>query len=87
MDELRFSSIEELYQRVLPALTSKRRELAYYHYSYITEEDIWDYLKENKWVNRNNLTLYDIIDDIFHTDNEIIDEYVHKKHLNIKESN
>ena len=78
MDELRFTNIEELYHRVLPALSTKKRELHAHHYSYITEEDIWNYLKDQKWPNKNNLTLYDIVDDILHTDNDLIDEYVHK---------
>ena len=79
MDEIRFSGVEELYRRLLPALKSKKKEMHYYMYRYVTENDIWNYLRETKWQNRINLTLYDMVDDILHTDNELIDEYTKKE--------
>ncbi|MCI8394659.1 MAG: hypothetical protein HFH86_04190 [Bacilli bacterium] len=75
MDE-KFSSIEELYARLLPALKSKENELHKNHMIYITEKDIWNYFRENKWNRGVNLTLFDMVDDILNTDNDVIDEYV-----------
>ena len=44
-----FKSLEELYNRVKPALYSKREELKRNHISYIKEADIWNYLSEFVW--------------------------------------
>ena len=40
--ELQFNSVEELYKRVRPALTSKKREFRRSGINYIKEEDIWN---------------------------------------------
>ena len=42
--ELQFNSIEELYKRVRPALTSKKREFRRCGIHYVKEEDMWNYL-------------------------------------------
>ena len=71
-----FDSIEELYKRVKPALTTKKRELERNGYPYIREMDIWDYLKIKKWSNCRNLFLYQIVTDILNCDNIEIDNYL-----------
>jgi UTP-glucose-1-phosphate uridylyltransferase len=76
MDEIRFNSIEELYQRIKPALSSKAHELHTLGYKYINEQDIFDYLKENRWNKAKNLTLAEMIDDIFMTKNDDYNAYV-----------
>lgn len=78
-----FNSLEELYQRIKPALTTKKEEMRRSGYVYIKEEDIWNYLKEVKWVNSKNLSLYQMTCDILDTKDIIIDEYLRKK-LNFK---
>ena len=80
---IEFKSIEELYNRVKPALYSKVKELYNLGYKNIHEEDIWNYLKEIKWVNSKNLSLYDMTSDILNTDDAIIDSYLREK-LNFK---
>lgn len=77
MDE-KFSSLESLYHRLKPALKSKERELHQNHMIYITEKDVWDYLRQTKWNRGVNLTLYDMVDDILNTENSLIDDYVRK---------
>ena len=74
-----FSSKEELYQRVRPALRSKIRELHRFGYSYIKEVDVWNYLIETKWCKSKDLMLSDIVRDIFQSKNMKIDEYVKDK--------
>lgn len=83
MDE-KFTSLEELYKRLLPALKSKEKELHQNHMIYIKKEDIWKYLKEKKWNRGINLTLFDMVDDILNTDNLLIDEYVRKERFKDK---
>ena len=58
-----FKTLDELYNRVLPALKSKVSKLNKSNYE-ITEKELWNYLSINKWKNSSNLTLFDIVDDI-----------------------
>lgn len=74
--DIEFNSIKELYDRLTPALNTKIRELIRYDLDYIKKEDIWNYLKVTKWVNANNLELYQMVSDILNLDNHEIDEYV-----------
>ena len=48
-NEIKFKSLNELYERIRPALKSKVRELKKKGYDYIHEEDIWNYLKNYKF--------------------------------------
>lgn len=70
-----FQSVEELYQRVLPALRTKVHKLTSQGVSFVVEKDIWNLLME-KWKKGRGLTLYDIVDDILKLDEKvIIDKY------------
>ena len=77
--ELDFSSVEELYSRLKPALKTKLTELSEYGYGYLKIEDIWNYLKENKWIHGHDLSLSDMVSDILNADNELIDNYFKEK--------
>lgn len=83
---LEFRSVEELYKRVYPALRTKQRELSRSGYTYITEEDIWNFLKQNKWSKSQDLTLSDMVDDILNTEKEEFDNFL-KIQLKEKERN
>ena len=73
--DIEFNSASELYERLKPALKSKVSELKRDGYSYLTTEDVWNYLKEKKWKESRNLSLNEMVSDIFDSDNEIIDDY------------
>lgn len=77
--DVEFNSLEELYNRIKPALTTKKEEMRRNGYVYIKEEDIWNYLKEIKWRNSKNLSLYQMTSDILDTDDMIIDEFLREK--------
>ena len=62
MEEVNFNSINELYERVVPALELKVQLLNEQNIE-TNKKDIWNYLS-NKWKNSNNLTLFDIVNDI-----------------------
>lgn len=81
---IEFNSVEELYKRVSPALTSKVREFRRNKIKYIKEEDIWNYLIESKWRNGKGLELYNLVDDILNTDNKEIEDYVLNKLKDVK---
>lgn len=81
--EVEFKSVSELYDRLKPALTTKVEEMRRNGYLYIKEEDIWNYLKEVKWVKSTNLELYQMVSDVLNTDNIVIDSYLKEK-LNLR---
>lgn len=75
-NNINFRSLEELYQRLKPALYSKVQELKRLKIDYIKKEDIWNYLTEHDWKEKNNLTIADMTNDILNIDNDIIKSYV-----------
>ena len=74
--EIKFKSLAELYERILPALKSKTREIHKKGMGYIHEEDIWNYLKNYKWTSSRSLDLGDMVNDIFHIEERELDSYV-----------
>lgn len=74
-----FSSQEELFKRVKPALNSKKSELDKLGYNYIEIMDIWNYLIESKWRSSNNLMLSDIVNDILHVSSDKLDKFLKDK--------
>ena len=74
-----FSSKEELFQRVKPALKAKLNEFQRLGYSYVQEVDIWNYLIENVWSKAKDLMLSDIVNDILHVKIQKIDGYLKDK--------
>lgn len=81
--DIAFSSLEQLYQRLKPALSARRQELKRSGYLYATEEDIWNYLKEMKWKSAKDLSLYQMACDIFEVDDRTIDCYLRNK-MNVR---
>ena len=77
--DIEFNSVEELYNRLKPALKSKMSDLEANGYGYLKIEDIWNYLKEKKWVNSHDLMLSDMVSDILNSDNVLIDAYFKEK--------
>ena len=74
--DIEFSDVKELYERLMPALNAKVSELKRHDLDYIKAEDIWNYLKENKWTKAQDLSLYQMVDDIMNLENYVIDDYV-----------
>lgn len=83
---IEFKDVKELYNRVLPALYSKIKELKALGYKYISEKDIWNYLVNNDWKTKRDLQLNDLISDILYCDNNSLNEYVISK-INDKKQN
>lgn len=77
--DVAFNSVEDLYKRVKPALRSKIREFKRQNVFYVKEEDVWNFLVENKWKMTKGLELNEIVDDILNIDNEKIILYVQTK--------
>ena len=64
---MEFNSLYELKDRVMPALKIKEEDFKKLGLN-ISSEQIWDYLKENKWKESTNLTLSDMVNDILKLD-------------------
>ena len=77
-----FSSVLDLKAHIKPALDSKVRELQRKNINYVSQDDIFEYLSNMVWPLKSNLTLYNIVDDILNTDNEIFSNYVVSKMRN-----
>ena len=60
-----FKSLKELYERIKPALKARRNEFKKIGLSEVSDSDIWNYLTENKWKITENLTLSEMVNDIF----------------------
>lgn len=81
--DLEFSSLKDLYLRVEPALKAKKTELDRLGLSYISQNNVWEYLVENKWKQGKDLMLSDIVDDILNTDCNLIDKYFKEKNTSL----
>ncbi|MEG0266461.1 MAG: post-transcriptional regulator [Bacilli bacterium] len=77
--DIEFNSLEELYSRLKPALVTKTEEMHRVGFEYIKEEDVWNYLKEIKWRESNDLLLYQMVSDVLNADNILIDGYLKDK--------
>lgn len=85
--ELSFSSRQELYLRVRPALSAKIQELRRQGYNDVSELDIWNCLIEKKWLKGHALMLSDVVSDILHVEFKTIHKYQRNKHREEQEKN
>lgn len=76
--DLEFKSIRQLYDRIEPALRTKKYELIKLGFS-VSEADIWNYLTSTKWINGINLTLSEMVNDIFLANGNDISNYLINK--------
>lgn len=79
MDNIKFNNLQELYNRLLPAMETKVNELKLNGISYINVDDIWNYLKKYKWSKSKNLTLSECVDDILNTNDDEYRKYIKTK--------
>lgn len=60
---MEFSNLNELYERLYPALTTRKNELEVIDMK-IDEKKIWDDLVNKKWKYSHGLTLEEMVKDI-----------------------
>ena len=73
MDKI--NTINELYKRLTPVLRMKSSEVNRMCKSRLTNIDIWNYLIANKWKNKKDLRLYELVGDILDCDSLEIIKY------------
>lgn len=81
--ENKFNTQNELFNKVKPALRTKKNELNRNGIKFVNELDIWEYNKIHNWRKAKGLTLASLVNDILNTDDKLYEEFVLKK---LKES-
>lgn len=79
MKEEYFTNMKELYDRLLPALRSKKEQMNREGYLFATELNIWETLYKTKWKLASKLTLADMVDDILNTNSLNIYKHIRKE--------
>ena len=79
MESIKFNSLEELYNRLVNYMETKVNELKRNGIKYINIEDIWNYLRINKWSKSKDLTLSKCVDDILNTSDLEYKKYIKNK--------
>lgn len=80
---MEYSSQEELFKSLTGAFNVKIR-MCQDKYRYIKKEDIWNYLKINKWCKDKNLSISEMVNDIIEVDIKKVDLFL-KKYLKEEE--
>lgn len=73
---MEFSSLKDLYRKLIPAFNAKKRLIKNSKYKDITNENIWYYLTETKWRQSIDLSLSEMINDIITVEIEEVYKYV-----------
>lgn len=77
--ENKFNSQMELFNKLKPAMRTKKHELMRKGIKFVKEKDIWEYNKEFNWRQATGLTLASMVNDILNTNDKNYEEYVLKK--------
>ncbi len=77
-DEL-FTSVTELYNRLLPAIRCRLDELKANKINDINELDIWEYALNNIWKNKVDLRIHEMANDILFIDEIVLIKYIKGK--------
>ena len=72
---IEFRNVQELYNRIKPALYSKVKEIRRNGIDYVKEEDIWNYLSMYNWKESENLCLSSMVSNIMDLDIDVIKNY------------
>jgi len=80
----KFTSVDELYKRLMPALKAKVSELKRENIIFVDELDIWNYAMENIWKHKSDLRIYELVDDILNVDGIKLEVYVRRNIINRK---
>ena len=73
---MEFNSEQDLYQKLVPVLNIKVRDLKTKTNIDFKENDIWNFLRENKWKNTEGLSLSMMVQDILYIKFQDILKYI-----------
>ncbi len=84
LENEKFASLNDLYNRLLPALKTKSADLKREKLN-ISEKDIWSYCLKNKWSNKTDLRMHELVDDILNVDAFKLEIYLKKNIIQYEE--
>ena len=76
--KMEYQNLKELYKDLKGAFNVKLRLIGE-DYKHIKINEIWDYLRINKWSNDIGLTISEMVNDIIDVDIKKVNEYVREK--------
>ena len=76
-----YRSQEELYNMLIPAMNVKLTKFREGQYNDVERDDIWNYLRDNKWKDSVDLTLGEMVNDIIRIDNLVIVNYARNNNM------
>ena len=82
-----YKNQKELYEALIPAFNVKLRMFKNNEFNFLTKKDIWDYLKDNVWVNSVNLTISQMVSNIINVEGSKIVNYLKSKRLEVGDRN
>lgn len=77
-DDNTFSSVNELYRRLLPAINTKISELERIHFN-VKNIDIWNYCVSNIWKKEKDLRMYKMVSDILNIDEIELNKFLNNR--------
>lgn len=75
---MEYLSLEDLYKDLKGAFNVKLRLIGE-EYKHIKIQDIWEYLRINKWSKDKGLTISEMVNDIIDVDIKKVDKYQREK--------
>ena len=78
-NSLNFPNVTAIYNRLLPAIRTKLDDLKKNNLTTGSEIDIWDYCLKNIWLKKDNLNIYDMVNDILFIDEIKFQEYLKER--------
>ena len=75
---MEYLSLEDLYKYLKGAFNVKLRLIGE-EYKHIKIQDIWEYLRINKWSKDKGLTISEMVNDIIDVDIKKVDKYQREK--------
>jgi len=79
MDE--YKSLKELQEALIPAFNVKLRILKSKGIDNISKDDIWNYLRINRWEKATNLGISEMVSDIINVNELDINSYIKKNNI------
>src|SRR5690625_390336 len=78
-------SVQDWKSHIQPALISKQSEFRLIGYDEVTEEEIWQCLKDKIWKGNPEKQVHEVIQDIFHLPVNTYMNYIQMDALQVKE--
>ena len=83
MDDIKINNLNDLYHKLLPALKTRKREMALSGFKEAKTDDMFNYLTKYRWKNNKRVALCEMVQSIFDMEIADLNLYI-KRHKNNK---